>query len=246
MAKRKRARVPQAAKTGGGGVIAVCGMEAARYSECSLAIARLDKPPGWDYWGAWNYDVAHARNLIVDTFLANPDVGDHLFFMDDDHVFDPSILKRLLTNGLPVCGPLVLSRRMPFLPCPMVGDGAETAALDLTRTPVGLVEVDALGAAGLLLHRSVFDGLPRPLFSHGTKADGTHVSDDVAFTRKLKAAGHRLIVDTTVVLGHTGVCHITPAWDGEKWVTTIQTGGATLTLPVYQEQEEGNVRVPAG
>src|SRR5262245_22412050 len=117
--KRRRTHSPtfvQTAPKQPTGTVAVCAMEAARYSECSLAIARLEMPPGWQLVGAFNYDVAHSRNFLADTFT-----GDYLFFMDDDQVFPPDVLKRLLAHNLPIVGPLVLNRRAPFRPCPILG-----------------------------------------------------------------------------------------------------------------------------
>lgn len=202
------------------GTIGVAAQDAARFTEFSLSMGRLHVPEGWEIYGALNYDLAHARNFLAGNFA-----GDRLWFMDDDHSFAPDTLERLLAHDADIVGPLCLGRRSPFPACPRI-DGKP---LPLREKP-GLVEVDETGGAGLLVHRRVFDALEHPWFQHGTTPDGGHISDDQYFTRKAKAAGFKIFVDTSVAMPHWTVVQVAPHYD-DGWSKTLTVGGLTVTLP---------------
>ena len=208
------------------GTVGVIGMDTGRFSEFSMALARLKLPDGWMIQGAFNYDEAHARNALVESFA-----GEYLFFMDDDHAFAPKTLERLLAHGLDVVAPLCLQRRAPFVPTAIKGGHhlelaptkpyTEGRVMLVTPDPPGLYEVDLTGTAGMLVRRSVFDKLERPYFHHGDDADGTHRPSDTNFCKALTAAGVPIYVDTAVTLTHFNVAGFTPRWDGRRWVRSI-------------------------
>src|SRR5262249_15007235 len=104
-------------------------------------------------------------------------------------------------------------------PCPRVGDSP------LSPGTPGLVEVDELGGAGLLAHRTVFERVEWPWFSHGSTPDGGHVSDDAYFTRKARAAGITLYVDTSVTLAHMTVMAVEPRFEDNKWFADFSVAG---------------------
>jgi GT2 family glycosyltransferase len=196
------------------GTIGVCAQDAGRFTEFSLALARLEKPEGWEVMGVMNYDLAHARNFLAQNFK-----GDHLWLMDDDHYFKPDVLRRLLAHGRELVGPLCLGRRPPFRPCPRVAD------TPISPGQPGLVEVDELGGAGLLIRRSVFETVEWPWFAHGPTQDGGHVSDDAYFTRKARDAGIPLLVDTSVTLAHMNVVAVEPRFEDGRWFTDFSVSG---------------------
>ncbi len=87
------------------------------------------------------------------------------------------------------------------------GDGTLEAVLDYP--PDSLVEIDATGAACLMVHRDVFakiakgqgrDGL---WFAHAIRSDGTPLSEDLSFCRRARAAGFPIHVHTGLRFGHT-------------------------------------------
>jgi len=204
----------------GTGTVGIGAEEAGRFTEFALSLGRLDLPAGWEIMGAMNYDLAHSRNGLIDQFR-----GEFLFFLDDDHVFAPNLLKRLLRHNLDIVGALCLQRRPPFAPCPRV-NGAQ---LVLEGEP-GLVQVDELGGSGLLVRRSVFEAMERPWFLSGTQADGSHMMDETYFSLRAREAGFKLFVDTGAVLTHTTLAHVTPRFDGSRWSREIAVGGMTINL----------------
>ena len=81
--------------------------------------------------------------------------GDWVWFIDDDHAFDPQILMQLLSWNVDVVAPIYLMRQKPFLPVTLVDEGK---SIDLTTVPTeGLAEVYATGTAGMLIRRRVFN-----------------------------------------------------------------------------------------
>jgi hypothetical protein len=201
------------------GTIGVCAQDASRFTEFALALGRLDLPADWQIVGALNYDLAHARN-----FLAGEFTGDHLWLVDDDHTFRPDILKRLLSHGVDLVGPLCLGRRSPYPMCP------RRNGKPINPETPGLTEVDETGGAGLLIHRRVFKQVEYPWFAHGNTADGGHISDDQYFTRKARAAGVKVHVDTSLTMPHINLAFIEPVHDEQGWATKITVGGGSFVL----------------
>jgi hypothetical protein len=200
-------------KTRGGGTVGVAAMDTGRFSEFSVALGNLELPPGWKIEGLFNYDLAHARNEMVRTFS-----GDRLMFLDDDNTFHPSLVKNLAAWDVDIVAALYLQRKPPFLPMPRV-DG-EPIVLD---SHPGLVEVHDTGGSGLMVHRRVFDALEPPWFDHGEDAGGEHESDDIHFCRRARAAGFKIVVDTSVWMGHLNVMKVSPHYD-EGWSTVMRVG----------------------
>lgn len=200
------------------------------YAEFALNLARLAQQTNFDIYGALNYDLAHARNGMVEIFE-----GDYLWLMDDDHTFEPDILKRLLAHKKDIVGPLVLGRRAPFVTCARV-DGKP---LDRNR-PAGLVQCDRLGGAGMLIHRRVFDAISPPWFLHGRTDPNdsqSHQSDDAYFCNKALEAGFELWCDTSVHMGHMTICNLNPEWqDGhQQWFTRADLPGDAHTWFAQEE-----------
>lgn len=70
----------------------------------------------------------------------------------------------------------------------------------------GLVEVDECGGASLLVHRGVFEEIEPPWFFNiytDVWADNWP-GEDIGFSRKCRAAGIKIYVDTTTSSPHCG------------------------------------------
>ena len=200
-------------------------------------------PPTWqlfDSFGIWqSYHQAHhpevrvdiirpprplpidvARNYLAERVLE----GDysHLWFTDQDAVYRPQTLDRLMAWDVPIAGALCFVRASTFCP-PMVfkgekGDqpGAWHIMVDEvyeyarthmdTRTnepqlvdpiPEGsLVDVDITGCHCLLIQREVLDAMEPPWFS------GRPGQEDMFFCRKAAGLGYPVRVDFSTLAGH--------------------------------------------
>ena len=107
--------------------------------------------------------VAYAKNLCIEKFLEGS--CDYIWFIDSDTVPPLNALDLLLEAKVDVISGVVrqhvrdsdgVIRPLPMI-CRMVPGGLLTV-----RGGEGVEEIDACGAACLLIHRSVFDRVPGP------------------------------------------------------------------------------------
>lgn len=146
--------------------------------------------------------VAAARNEIVQTTLMRFPNATHLFFLDDDVIVPPDGLLRLLSvsqeHNLPIVTGLCTQRVAPYLPC-VYRQAANGEYVHLARFCEGLQELDACGAACLLVRLDVLRALSAPHFEW---TNG--FSEDIDFCRKAKAAGFPIVLDFRVCCIHLG------------------------------------------
>jgi GT2 family glycosyltransferase len=169
-------------------------------------------------------NVAGARNDIVKTFLTRSK-ADWLWFVDTDMTFQPDILERLLEHAdkdkAPIVGGLCFGidngRLFPTL-YDLTGteDDVQFVRYDEFE-PDAMMQVFATGAACLLIHRTVLEGIrdfPNPNrpgmvgFSHAfpwfqeTDFNGKVMGEDITFCLRAGTAGFPVYVNTAVKLGH--------------------------------------------
>lgn len=172
-----------------------------------------------------------ARNSGVRFFLDETD-AEWLLWIDTDMGFRPDSVKRLVDTAnahhLLALGGLCFSVRQGdpdgyggYLTTPRPTlyrwDGGDEGGFTLLDDyPIdSLVQVDATGAAFLMLHRSalyqVRDMFGDEWFSTTFYPDGRHVAEDLSFCRRLMQAGVPLYV-------HTGIrtTHAKTVWIGER------------------------------
>jgi GT2 family glycosyltransferase len=144
--------------------------------------------------------------------------------------FEPDALDRLLKTAHPVNRPIVgglcFGVSHDGKPWPtlyrITGDGE---VLRFEEAPEsGVVDVDATGAACLLVHRSVFEKIateyPAPLtWFAETVAFGQLWSEDITFCVRARAAGFQTVVDCDVRLGHIKPVSIDSCY-ADRWLKT--------------------------
>jgi GT2 family glycosyltransferase len=155
--------------------------------------------------------IPKARNLLVERFLST--VGDWLWMVDTDVVFTARALYALAAVADPAHRPLV-SGVVPVIRA----DGSTVASIwriasanPLRFEPVEdwqsseIVEADAVGAACLLAHRSVFEKIHADegpaWFLPMTVKNGV-VGEDLSFCLRAASAGVLPAVVTGVRCGH--------------------------------------------
>lgn len=180
-----------------------------------------------------NSDIATGRNQCVSAFLNQTD-AEWLWFIDDDMGFPPDIVQKLLAAAnpreRPVVGGLCFAYKRyeigpehaeRFRVGPTIYKLVETAtqfgySQVSEYEPDSLVEVDATGAACLLIHRSILDGMQQvsgqTWFSHVTIPKGpsgqTTLSEDLSFCFKLHMAGIPIHVHTGAKTSHRKPIHL--------------------------------------
>lgn len=207
------------------GLIGVIANDAARFTQFTACMIQMDEPEGSRTEIRIGGDWCGARNALAQIVL---DEGrDWLWFMDDDHVFAPSMLTRLLSHGLPLVTPICLTRQAPFRP---VQFSEKLTEGDKVYLPVPLdamrgdgpplVELEAGGCAGMLIRREVLEAIEPPWFEYADR------SEDIIFCEKAKAAGFGLVCDLSCRLGHIAVAVIEPAVVNGEWAIGLTVGGA--------------------
>lgn len=143
--------------------------------------------------------------------------------LDDDMVFEPDLLDRLLGVADPVERPVVAGLTVGWNPVErrvfptMYAEGPDEGRLAMvTAWPPGeVVEVAATGAACVLVHRSVFEAVrdagfsvERPWFDLGDNGRFGGTGEDLEFMRRVRACGFPVLVDTSVLVDHLKVVRL--------------------------------------
>jgi len=162
--------------------------------------------------------IASARNQIVERFLDKCD-AEWLWMLDTDHTFTPDVLERMLSFADPVQAPIVGAlcmsggaggAVMPVMMRKHIVEGQVGFEKIIDWTPGEAVEVDATGAACLLVHRGVFEamrdayGEARPKatwFAEGMR-DQAEFGEDVFFCLSARRLGFPIYVLTSVEAPH--------------------------------------------
>lgn len=211
------------------GVVGIPCSDTGRYSAFSESLANLRLPEGTNVQfavGTWRH---YARNQLAVWTLEEG--ADWLLMIDDDMVFAPDLIDRLLAHDVDIVGALCLQRAEPYLPfCFDSDDDGILEPLDLRTYPLdgGLAEVAAVGTGAMLIRSSVFHRIPQPWFTI-TEDSG----EDILFCRAARAHGVPIHVDLSTPVGHMTTAAVWPAQRGGEWQVGIEVSGETrITRPL--------------
>lgn len=208
------------------GIVGVIANDFARASLFTACIFKLDVPDGWKKEMLIGGDWCSARNDLCRLVLESD--AEYLWFMDDDHAFPASMLTRLLAHEKDLVMPICLTRTHPFAPVQYTSKIGPNQYLPIPLSETmtgGLVECEAGGTAGMLIHRKVIEAIEDPWFEY------TDRSEDIIFCEKAKAAGFTLWADLECRLGHITTTVVHPTVRDGDWKTAL-TIGRDLNLVV--------------
>jgi hypothetical protein len=178
-----------------------------RYVEFNNAMYALLLPVGSNYQNIRGNGFAYNRNLLVREM--DPEI-EYLWFIDDDHTFDPGIVMNLITRGVDIVQPMCVTRKPPYNPYGYRFADGDYHTIPWAKFPKsGLFEVDAVGTGGMLVHRRVFDAMPDPWFEEG-KLGPEHLGEDLWFCKKAKELGFKIYVDCDNPMGHLSTHAVWP------------------------------------
>lgn len=160
--------------------------------------------------------IASSRNDVVRGFLVHPDHPDWLLFLDDDMVFQPTLLDDLLAAAdpeeRPIVGALCFTGGMTgrVRPTMLVTVSADPLVLDTVWNyePNALNGVDATGAAAILIHRRVLETLDERHSERVNRwfaemeSEIGEFGEDAVFCLRARAAGFPVYVHTGIKVGH--------------------------------------------
>ena len=144
---------------------------------------------------------------------------DELMWIDSDIKFDPDSVERLRAYDLPIVGGIYAKKGVQDLAVYF-----EAGTTELTMGEGGaLVDVRYVGTGFLCTQRIVYDDIQRtfslpacntrfnspavPYFLPMVIADAPgywYLGEDYAFCERARQAGHKIVVDTAIRLGHVG------------------------------------------
>jgi len=202
-------------------------------------------------------NVFQARNELVRDALAfeDPELGKvtHLLWIDDDMVFRGDAVPRLIAHDLPIVGGLCYNRHHPYNPVMLYEPpkGCESVGY-LFRyewpQPPGLLEVDATGAAFLLTKREVFEKIAENLKPDEGPFTQGGWGEDVSFCRRARAAGYKVMVDTSIEIGHVGEVVVAEAFATRNrqgklnpWTETIGVTKCGLRILGDEDTPDGHM-----
>jgi len=172
---------------------------------------QMDRP-SFVYIPAKNGDIAGMRNQIVGQALQ---MGcTHLLMMDADQVYPVDTIPRLLAHNLPIVHASVHRRYPPFDSILYQGDlNGYTNKTDFTDGD--LVEVSACGTGCVLYHTKVFQEMEPPWYEfvpNPNKEKGGTVGEDIWFCEKVRKLGYKVMVDTSIKVGHLTLFNVDDAF----------------------------------
>lgn len=197
------------------GLVGIACSDQARYIGFYADLAALQRPAGTLVsWSTGPYVPINRNELVDQALLAE---AEWLWFLDDDHRFQPDILMRLLAHDADIVVPFVLKREPPFMPVVYVEHDQTTdrwMGANFYDIPTsGTLEVVAAGTGGMLVRRHVLEALEKPWFEMGKTVDGVLTGEDLTFSERATNAGFRILLDVDAPMGHIGSMVVWPSDD---------------------------------
>lgn len=185
--------------------------------------------------------LTKSRNIIVKHFLDTPNTGDWLLMIDSDQRVPLESFDRLVQTAdkakRPVVSGLVFAavwNGLSLRPVPSLfikqPDGGILPYDNYPKNTI--VEIDACGAAYMLVHRSVFEKIRESAnedtrdwcwFQDGPINGNRWLSEDLIFSSRIKEAGFKMFAHTGATAGHHKMLWLEePMYDA--WAATNEAG----------------------
>ena len=140
------------------------------------------------------YNTAENRNWI--TAQAVKKGCDYLFMVDDDMIYEPDTLERLVEANRDIIGGLYYTKYEDKAPVLEYFDKPEE----------GLFKVKAMGGGLILIKCDVFKKVPQPWYGYKWNNLGAvTMSNDWFFCEKAREAGFDIWCDSSITAEHMGL-----------------------------------------
>ncbi|TET10494.1 hypothetical protein E3J84_03950 [Candidatus Aerophobetes bacterium] len=212
-----------------------------------ISLATMWKPNHY-YKYKYGPTIDVNRNVLVQEALLDEGTT-HILFVDTDMIIPHNLLGRFLLHmeddkTIDVMSGIYFQRDIPFRSTQFLEWGDEFfKRLRAADYPEGaLVDIDAAGAGALLIKRDVFDKIKQPHFEFLLLNYGCqYLGEDITFFKKMKEAGLRTCVDTSIICQHIGAGLIVPLVFERGF---LELGEATKMMGENKDliNKEGNKR----
>ncbi len=194
--------------------------ESARFSETYASIMGMRLPADWTNLpdGTSRMPVlqcryaslAHSLNYIADIFMQTG--YEWLFLLNDDHIFPPDTLLKLLAHDKDFVTGVYVKKQVPY--SPVLYDRIEDGKLiqkQFKTGESGLIPIVGCGDGCLLIRRSVFEAIPRPWWEMATGDSPDLITQDLIFCQKVRDARIEMWADLDTTVAHIALTPIQPA-----------------------------------
>ena len=193
-------------------LLAMAAGETSRYTSANATVVNLEKPVGSEFLPCIGLSVPENLNAAARVLLASK--HDWLFLLNDDQLYNPGTLMRLLAHKRPVVTGLTTGRTFPFVPAiygPQRADGPPEPIF-LTGKMRGLQPIHYCGDHSLLIRRDVIEKMRQPWWAHCSDRwpGRERVQHDVVFCDGVRDAGYEIVCDLDTPVGHLAVVPIVP------------------------------------
>ena len=149
------------------------------------------------------YNTAENRNWI--TAKAINAKCEYIFMIDDDMIYEPDTLERLLAHKKDIIGGLYYTKYEKQEPVYELLDDGLTTDLIGSVAGVSLFKVKAMGGGLILIKCDVFKKISQPWYGYKWNDNGSvKMSNDWYFCEKARHSGFDIWCDSTVKAGHIG------------------------------------------
>jgi len=166
-------------------------------AKTALSLLQLLAHSKYDYYfivSTRGFNTSENRNYIAAQAVKNECT--HLFFVDDDMIFPPDTLDRLLAHDKDIIGGVYNTKYEVQAPV--------IEYLDEKR-PTELFKCGAIGTGCLLIKTDVFKKIPQIWFNYEWNPNGSvKMSHDWLFCHKARECGYEIWCDPTIIIGHIG------------------------------------------
>ena len=152
--------------------------------------------------------VDDQRNSIIHAALKD-DSFSHVLFLDTDHRHHPDTIPKLLQHDKQIVSGLSFRRSEPY--DPIMFKEENNRFKNITEWEENeLVQIDAVGAASLLVKTEVFKRMDKnKWFEMNYPYHNGVVSEDFGFCIKVRNLGYKIFVDTSCTNAHIGTLNVT-------------------------------------
>jgi hypothetical protein len=220
--------------------IAIPCSEGSRYSEFWQSLQGVYTPPNTITQQCRGIYIANNQNTLARMFLESNQ--DWFWLVNDDQIYPPDILIRLLRHRKDVVAPNCLEKKPPHLPLLYQSQNGKGIYKNkyLIDGQTGLVKIVGAGGGGMLVHRRVLEAIKDPWWEVHTVLNDNGVSsqssEDFDFCQKVIDAGFEIYGDLSLWVGHIIQMNMQPIYSDGQWYTMfLRFPDEQISIPAGKE-----------
>ena len=173
-------------------------------AKTAFSLMEMIRLTSYDFLPIFRHGPYISENKEKIVGIAKEQKCTHMFFVDHDMKFKPSVIEVLISQDKDVIGGLYNYRFLPKTPMNKFFD-KEGKTVAISEIPKETFEVPAIGGGMLLIKMSVFEKIELPYFlmTYNKKGE-VEITEDVGFCEKIRKVGFKIWCDPTLPIKHIG------------------------------------------